>query len=340
MTRPIPAHLAATACMLLALGCSTPDAKLNDSGQGGGLEGPWSTVVEEIEGGVVLSAWSDGDTLRFVGGDLGGGHGLMLHLVDGEICLEPGVTERALWWIDGAATGDFYAVGEAGTVLHEVDGVRTREDVPTDATLFGVWVDRDDGTVWVAGGVVGSGKNRGEIWRKESGGGWVAISTELPGVLFKVWNGWFVGQDYVHHWQGGVLEDIEVGERLLTVRGRSADDVWAVGGLTSPTVLHWAGEGWAPADSTGLNQVLNGIWTDEGEDIWVAGNYGTTAHWDGSTWVQPELPLSLEHLHGVHKHGDDVFFMGGNLFSPGSNRGVILRHSEGGAPIDWVDCAG
>ncbi|MDP6931828.1 MAG: hypothetical protein QGG40_02885, partial [Myxococcota bacterium] len=150
--------------LCLALGCQ---GKGDDTASKGGVEGPWSVLAEGIEGGVLLSAWSDGDTLRFAGGELGGGPGILVDYTDGEACVEIGATDHALWWIHGPAAGEWYAVGEAGTILHSVDGVRTREDVDTDATLFGVWAEEE--VVWAAGGHVGSGENDGEIWKREDG---------------------------------------------------------------------------------------------------------------------------------------------------------------------------
>ena len=314
--------------MLLGLlACASEKGSPLDSGSdelAGGSD--WEVVAQDIPGGVLLSAWSDGDALRMGGGDLGGGPGMMTHF-DGEtLCWEANVTERALWWIHGDAPGSWVAVGEAGTVLRSQDGRRTRMDVPPAAPLFGVWLDGD--IIWAAGGVVGSGENQGEIW-KWDGSEWHAIAVDLPGVLFKVWQGWFVGQAVSYRWTGETLETLETAGRLRTVRGRSADDVWAVGGLTSPTVVHWESDAWAPQDTTGLDQAINGVWTAPDEHIWVAGNYGTTAFWDGSEWQRPDLPLTTDHLHAAWRHAGETWWVGGNLFQVGDNHGTILRH--GGA---------
>ena len=307
-----------------------------DSDDPGNLrDGPWMLVSDEVAGGVLLSAWSDGEELHVVGGDLGGGPGVILHGDADEMCIEDSVTERALWWIHGDQSGRWVAVGEAGLVLTEVDGVRTRMDIPTEATLFGVWVD--DGVVWATGGHVGAGQNSGEIWRHD-GEEWIAVAAGLPHVLFKVWNNWFVGQDVAYYWNGTDLETHNIDGRLLTIRGSSETDIWAVGGLVGALVLHFNGTEFEDVNTDGLEQAINGVYTASGEDVWIGGNYGVTARWNGTGWDQPSLPLTSEHLHAVWRHNDATWWFGGDLFSVGDNHGTIIRHSEDGRTPDIVDC--
>jgi hypothetical protein len=326
--------------MLLALlGCASEKNGSTDSADSSGDElssSDWQRVAEDIPGGVLLSAWSDGDAMRVVGGDLGGGSGMMVHLQDGVLCWEADVTERALWWIHGDGASTWVAVGESGTILLSEDGARRRIDIETEATLFGAWMDGAE--IWVAGGTIGSGENSGEVWHWD-GSDWTAIAVDLPGVLFKVWDGWFVGQDVSYRWTGDALEPIPTEGRLLTVRGRSADDVWAVGGLSGPLVTRLEDGAWAPQDTTGLDQAINGVWTAPSQDIWVAGNYGTTAHWDGTEWLAPEQPLTTDHLHAVWRHQDQTWWMGGDLFNVGDNHGMLIRHGQGAVPAEPEACA-
>ncbi len=53
--------------------------------------------------------------------------------------------------------------------------------------------------------------------------------------------------------------------------------------------------------------------------------------WDGESWECPDLALTWDDLHAVWKHGEDVFWFGGNLSSQSSNHGTITRHGSGGA---------
>jgi len=347
-----------TMTALLLLACAGPSC--NGTGDDSGLDsdsgttatGPgFSLMADELSSGMLLSAWTDGEQMLAVGGSLGSGPGTVTHWRDGELCVETEAHDRGLWWIHGPRVGEWYAVGFAGRILHDVDGVRTVEDVETDATLFGVWA-ADDGTVWAVGGEAGSGEPYGEVWRRTDGT-W-ELHSELSLMLFKVWDGWMVGEQQIYQLVGDelvahdtvwlldddgqlyeetVAADAErgwSGIRLLTVRGRNdTDDVWAVGGMTSSMMLHYDGDRWEEVTTAGVGQPLNGVWTAEGEDVHVAGHFGTTATWSSETesWTQPLLPVTNQHFHGVWKHADEVYWVGGDLFGAG-DRGTIARYGE------------
>ncbi len=298
----------------------------------------FSVLVEDLPGGTLLSGWSDGDDTIVVGGQLGSGPGVLVHLREGSLCVEEDVSDRALWWIHGSREGEWYAVGEAGTVLHEVDGERMVEDLPTDATLFGVF---DDGVaVWAVGGSFVNG-SVGEIWVRRDGA-WTLMAGDLPGVVFKVWEGWFVGDGVAWRLgEGDSLEPVDLGgEKVLTIRGRDQeDDLWAVGGYGTPVVLHGGAGGWSDVSAAGLDQPLNGVWTAPGEPVWVAGMRGLVA-WssDGQEWTQPDERPSSKDLHAVWKHGDDMLFIGGDLLGGEDQRGVIVRWGLPAAEVVPEDC--
>ncbi len=351
----------------LALLACTDGTTTDDSGPtetGTPPTGPgFSLTSDDMESGMLLSSWTDGDELLFVGGDLGGGPGTLTTWRDGELCLEQDVHDRGLWWIHGPRDGEWYAVGFEGRVLHSVDGTRTVEDIDTDATLYGVWAAGED-DVWAVGWT-GTGTNEGEIWRRTNGT-WSLHQGGLPGALFKVWDGWIVGDDQIYQWVDDAwvshptvwLLDDDTGElyeetvesdlardwdgvRLLTIRGRNnTDDVWAVGGDYSSLLLHFNGTRFEEVTTEGIGQPLNGIWTAPGEDIWVAGHFGTTAGWSTETesWLAPSFPITNQHFHSVWGHGDEVWWAGGNLFSAGNNVGTIGRYGEDWSTVEASDC--
>ncbi len=307
-----------------------------DSGPGSPTESDtgevsaFEVVLDRVPGGTLLAAWSDGDRLVIVGGDLGqdgGTTGSIVTWTDGAWCVEEAIVDRTLWWIHGPRAGEWYAVGGAGVVLHEVDGVRVREDLPTVATLYGVWA-AEDGRVWAVGGDV-FGTELGEIWVRKDGA-WSLHAADLPGVLFKVWDRWIVGAGVSYHLEGDmwVEQPLPAGERLLTARGRADDDVWAVGGSSNPTLLHWDGTAWTDVDvdphCTG--QPLNGIWTAPGEDVWIAGNSGAMGRYDGAEWECAFPPITGESFHAVWQHEDEHFWAGGNLLSSGADHYGTVGH--------------
>ncbi len=324
-------------------GCDGSTA-IKDTSSGGSSPGgddtgssssPWSILADNVGKGVLLSAWSNGPEVIMVGGEMGGGPGMLVRYDGTTLCTEDAVTDRALWWIHGDREGEWYAVGEAGTALHVVDGTRTRIDIPTQAHLYGVWATEEQ--VIAVGGDPIAGT--GEVWEYQGDGDWIALATDLPGTVFKIWDKWVVGVDVLYELNPPDLTAHTPMGRLLTTRGRAEDDVWAVGGLTSSLVAHWDGLEWTEQDSTGVGQPLNGVWTEEGEDVWVAGNFGTMAAWDGTQWQMPDFPLTSEHFHAVWGHNDEVLWMGGNLFSSsGSNYGTIARYGPSSTPMEPVPC--
>jgi hypothetical protein len=313
-----------TVLFLAVFGCSSLTGACGDDAES------FSIVADQITGGVFLGASSDGEEAIFVGGQLGGGPGIIAHYNDAGLCIEEGASDRALWWIHSARPGEWYAVGEAGTIIHSVGGVRTVESVATDAIFYGVW-DSGDRVIAVGGDVRGTGE--GEVWVRNAGT-WSLLAGGLPGVVFKVWNQWMVGKDVAYHLEGDTLVERFPPENtsLLTVVGRDDNDVWAVGGLTTPTVLHWNGSDWDSvqvAPECAGNNGLNGVWTAPGEELWVGGFFGTMASNDGDTWSCPKEPPTYEHFHVVVKHGEEVLWGGGNLFNAGNNFGTIGRYGKG-----------
>lgn len=300
---------------------------------------PWEIVADGIPGGTLLSAWTDGDVLRFVGGDMSSdaNTGVMVEYDGERACVHEGFAARTLWWLHGAAPGDWYAVGAAGTILHTVGGVTTDESVPTEATLFGVYA-ADDGRVWAVGGDVW-GTGEGEIWLRD-GGVWSPFASGLPGLVFKAWDGWFVGDGRSWRLEGDALVEQAVpeGAKLLTARGRAVDDVYAVGGLTSPVVLHSTGTDWEEVsfDLGCSSQPLTGTWTAPGEDVWIAGLTGAMGYYDGTTWSCPDAPITFEHFHAVWSYGGAMWWAGGNLLSSGNNYGTIGRFGDpiGAVPVE------
>lgn len=290
-------------------------------------------LAEGILGGALLSAWSDGEVVRMVGGAMDGGVGLVVEY-DGETLCTRTLPET-MWWISGREPGDYWMVGVNGAILHYTAAGAVDERVPTAATLYGVY---DDGErVWAVGGDATA--NTGEIWAREDGA-W-RLHTTTEGTVFKVWDGWFVGRGLILRLEGDQLVDLtpEDAPTLLTVRGEG-DDVWAVGGDGVPAIVRWDGAAWSAVDPDPrcVSRPLAGVWSAPGETVWVAGMYGTVAGFDGEDWLCPELPPTSEHLHAAWQHGDEVLFVGGDLFNYTDNRAILLRSPAPDAPMAVAPC--
>lgn len=318
----------------------------------------------DLDTGVMLSAWSDGDELIFAGGTLSlapgrlpGTSGTLMRYRDGGLCQQT-VADRPLWWIHGRpvsqswgqssgqswgqSSGDsqheFWAVGEQGLIVHGQGGVVRDESVPTEADLYGVWAAAD-APIAVGGYPFSTGK--GEVWRRVNGA-WKLMASDLPGVAFKVWRDWIVGDGVA--WQIDGARLIErfppAGERLFTVTGRGDGEVFAVGGGNYPAMLRWDGSAWqtieVPPECAFYG--LNGVWTGPGQDVWVAGLFGGMGAFDGASWRCPETPLTQEHFHAVTGHAGQRWWVGGALLEAGGDRATIGRSGDAPLELSVSDC--
>ncbi len=338
--------LALTGCTGAKPGDSGPsdsgpvDGTGDSAAPGEGME----VVAQSIEAGALLSMWVDGDELLFVGGEISdSGPGYYVRY-DGEgFCYEADVADRAFWWAHGAEAGAWYAVGERGLILRDEGGVRTDESVPTEATLYGVF-DEGDRT-WAVGGDAAAGT--GEIWKKE-GGTWELFHSG-DGPFFKVWcdgegsclfNGSYVSMAVQGDASSAYTPDPAPDAHLLTCSGRSFSDIWCVGGLSGPQVWRWDGSTWSEASTAGLAAPLLGVWTAEGEDVYVSGASGITARWDGEVWSS-DIPVVLETFHAVIGFGGELWYAGGNLTTTsGDYYGTIGHYGQPLGLQDVPACGG
>ncbi len=326
----------------------TDDGTVDSSGSTSDDEtGPFVQVQEGIEGGVMLSGHSSERGMVVVGGRLSstpgsapGGPGTLYWVRDQQLCRQVGITEQTLWWIEGSGDGTWFAVGERGTILR-FDGTTVHdESVDTEAILYGVRAS--DPPIAVGGDPFGT--QQGEIWQRGDDGTWSLLHTELPGVAFKISGDWIVGVGVAWQLQsdGTLVEHHPPNDaRLLTVRARAADDVWAVGGAASAVVLHWDGTAWEeiPFDTACGNGGLNGVWTAPGEDVWVAGFFGAMARYDGEAWTCSRPPATFEHLHATWEHDGQMWWGGGALLSSGGNVATLGRHGIADPlALPVVDC--
>ncbi|MEE2829809.1 MAG: hypothetical protein VX498_11530 [Myxococcota bacterium] len=308
----------------------------------------FALFVDGEEGGMLLSAWTDGDQVLAVGGQLDDTGGLLVERRDEGWCSDDSIADRPAWWIHGSEPGRWFAVGAAGLILHHEDGTTVDESVETDATFYGVWDEGD--RVWAVGGDVW-GDRLGDLWLREDGS-WQLVDDQFPGVLFKMWENWIVGDGVAYQvLADGSLESrpLPGAEKLVTVRGRSETDVWAVGGLSGALVMHWNGSEWTsvPVDPFCTSQPLNGVWTAPGEEVWIAGMAGTMGRWDGERWDCADLrqgdplrDLSKADFHAVWPGEDgEMLWFGGNFFARGDNMFSLGRHGEGSSPAGISSCS-
>jgi hypothetical protein len=329
-----------TSLIVLVFGCAGcgPDDKTNNDKPDEG----WQQAFDASESGWLLSvAGASPSSVYAVGGTPETGR--VWHF-DGTSWSEQDVPEGVplLNWVHVFDDESAVIAGNDGTILRRREGAWVQEATTTDQDLWGVW-GADSSEIWAVGGNGREGDEATVLaW---SGDGWeeqAVPELERPNVraFFKVWGSgtddvYIVGQrGAVLRWDGSNFEELLVGtsEDLISVWGTGPDNVVAVGGRANGVVAHFDGSDWtttslAPAPG------INGVWMDEPETAWVAGNSGTLGRLDlsqldaESALERDEVDTRLD-VHAVFGIEDRRFAVGGNFGMPqGPYRGIALERS-------------
>jgi len=101
------------------------------------------------------------------------------------------------------------------------------------------------------------------------------------------------------------------------------NDVWFCGN----GVIHWNGSNFLPISiSTNIwgPYQMNKIWGSNSNDLYVVGNNGNIAHYNGSSWIKIESGTTTD-LTDVYGDGENVFICGYKDFKPT----VLLKYNNG-----------
>lgn len=146
---------------------------------------------------------------------------------------------------------------------------------------------------------------------------------------------WIVGgPGSVFHWNGARLAPRApaIDTFLTSVHALDATHVWAVGG--EGTIVFWDGTKWTTQPS-GSNQQLNAVWAIDADDVWAVGNRGTVLHYSGGSWSTIASSAYPPHLWGVYAaNKTDVFIAGdtGRLAKWDGGQFVAETIAGGGTP--------
>jgi cysteine-rich repeat protein len=232
------------------------------------------TILKLIEG-----VWAPEDireprhkvTLFDIGGEDGDSAGILAVGASGIILRRelgiwqneaPSDVNEPLYGVWSSPSGDSFAVGARGTVVHRPAGMPwrkvIRDNVPTDEDLYDVW-GSDSGDVFIVG-------SAGKILRK-SGEEWIPMT--LPAGYSEL--------------------------DLRSIWGIDKNDVYAVG--RAGKILHFNGTSWRPMPSP-TNKLLTDIWGSSATEIFAVGEEGTIIYYDGAHW-SPVHSGTPRGLHGV-----------------------------------------
>ncbi len=307
----------------------------------------WETVVNAYQPGALLSGWAPApDDVWAIGGEQG--KSVVLHF-DGTAweSMESGLTDQ-LWWIHGFEGGPVYVAGDHGAIARW-DGTawEVMDSGAPGTTLFGIWGATPD-DMWAVGGpsqAPGTGvEPEGNMVLHYDGTAWQRVEIQAlldrpdsaGDNLFKVWGAdadtvFIVGDGGLAlHYDGADWKELATaaaGQPLFTVVGRSATDVYAVGGLGFAVLTHWDGDAWSdvPLPRT-APQAVQGVWTAPGQPVYIGGWYGFTAAMsEDGTWTVTDTGSDFAY-HAVFGDGTGTLWgVGGDIYSFMSDyQGIII----------------
>ena len=339
--RPVRSLLALSAAVLCSCGGAAPQAAADT----------WRLELADLDAALLSVAPLDATSLITVGGPLlGVGPPALYRKTASEpwaaLSPPPGWLGAA-WWAHAVGPDDVWVVGARLQIARGRPDALALLPLPpipsaTVATLYGVWgASADD--VWAVGGSPNDATGPSGVILHWDGTSLRRVpltgtaSTAARETLFKVWG---ASSTDVHvvgsggtalHWDGGGWSRLETGthDRLLTVHGRSAGEVYAVGGNAQGVVLRYDGARWGQFGPTDLPP-LNGV--HAGAELWVAGIGGFLAK-AGGDWPSVADGLFGRDLHGVWSGPSGTYAAGGQLVvEPGSRRGLIGRFGPAEGP--------
>lgn len=203
-------------------------------------------------------------------------------------------------WLNGfwgASVSNVWAVGFAGTLLHNDGFGWTQPQRVTDKNLRGIWGSAAN-DIWAVGD--------GGLLLRYSGTSW----SEVPGVtqqdLYAVWGAaandiWAVGdKGTILHYDGSrwTVEQSSTSALLRKVKGSGASNVWIVG---ENAVLRSSGSGFTAVTGVPTTTTTSyyDVWTGGADSAVIVGASGFVGALNGGQWSQIPSGTALRTFYGV-----------------------------------------
>jgi len=224
-------------------------------------------------------------------------------------------TTTDLWDVWGINSGDAFAVGLKGTIMHFNGTTWSKQNSGTTRKLNAVWGSAGN-NVLAVGEVDTSTNPHKTTLLRYNGQAWKHVATPVPANLFSlrgssagnIWAGGDGGR--VFRSIGGAWANVNAGGSFVfySIFPLNASATWAAGGAGK--MMHWNGASWA-AQATGvsLKQNFYGLWGTATNNIYaIGGNDARLMRFDGSKW---STVLGGGTLYGIHGNKANNIFVTG-----------------------------
>jgi hypothetical protein len=235
-----------------------------------------------------------------------GDTGTIIHRVAGTWSVMSSGTTSALMGVWGSSSTNVYAVGVAGAVL-QFDGTAWRSLSATTSEVDAVWGSSAT-DIWLAGTSAVYHSTDGSTFTKTAmSGSMLSISGTSTSDV------WVTGENtYVHHWNGKAWTTVNPGAGTSTyysVIALATNNVWTSDFMPSKETERYNGSTWT-ANKTG-GAIFESMFPNSASDIWGVG--GTKiGRWNGSAWTVTTLTGVTTQLWSVSGTTTDAWTVGDN----------------------------
>jgi len=345
---------AIVAVAFLAFAVMACSSDSDEQGDSGSAALSWPSVSTDWSGGALLSGQVAADgAVWVVGGQPAGDTGgpAVLKYEGGAWSrLDPGLDQQ-LWWVHVFDSGAAIVVGDRGAAAMFDGKSWTKLDTGVPGTtLYGAW-GTSPSDLWVVGGpsqAAPSAEREGDVVLHYDGTAFKRVTIQAlvdkPSSagknIFKVWGAsasevFIVGDSGLAlHFDGTDWQRKDTtitSGPLFTVAGRSASDVYAVGGLLDGIFLHYDGTSWERIDlPLDAPQAIQGVWTAPGQPVVISGWYGFTAQYgaDGA-WQVVQTDSEMAY-HAVFGSEAGIWAAGGDIYAAlAEHRGILISTRDG-----------
>ena len=333
MTRIPPLY---TLLLGTIVGCSPATGPQEDTGPKAPTE--WALPFAHLlEGRVGRVSVDEGSHARVFGSDSQTG-GASWKLTAQTLCRDDidsqldaqSTTQFNDTWATGGVSGQLLYSGSMGI---------ERRDIPTAEDLVGVWLGGAE--TWAI--TTTPDQAVGNLWRRPYSASWELMAIDLEGPFYGAWGRWFFGEGTAIYWDGVTLNEVPPppGAVLYAAHGRQVPTTWFAGGHDTPQLFRWDSSGWLTVEVPQRcgHGGLRAVWEDPEGVVWLGGEHGTAARWDGTEWSCNDQPLPSTTYTAVMGMDPQVIWIGGRVEGDGDASGLFSSYPYRDVLTEVLDCS-